>query len=79
MSSYAPLSKGHKRPAEDSITPARKRISNGNSETQYWMVQWRAPQTRKHKTWDGDGVLVAEGNKFTLYDMDGQRCVLVTH
>ncbi|KAH8119362.1 P-loop containing nucleoside triphosphate hydrolase protein [Phellopilus nigrolimitatus] len=38
---------------------------------QYWMVQWRAPQYRKHKTWDGDGVLVLSGGKGTLYGMEG--------
>ncbi|KAF9007989.1 SNF2 family N-terminal domain-containing protein [Cyathus striatus] len=37
-----------------------------------WMVQWRNPQHRKHKTWDGDGVLVVEENKATLHDVDGK-------
>ena len=36
----------------------------------------RAPQTKKHKTWDGDGVLVLSGGKGVLYDMDGHVCVL---
>ncbi|KAI0320767.1 P-loop containing nucleoside triphosphate hydrolase protein [Amylostereum chailletii] len=38
----------------------------------YWMVQWRVPQSRKHKTWDGDGVLVVNGTKATLLDQDGR-------
>ncbi|KAK2467800.1 hypothetical protein APHAL10511_000095 [Amanita phalloides] len=38
----------------------------------YWMVQWRKPQYKKHKTWDGDGVLVVEGFKAGLYDSDGK-------
>ena len=32
----------------------------------------RNPQTRKHKTWDEDGVLQVVGSKATLYDMDAK-------
>ncbi|TDL24190.1 hypothetical protein BD410DRAFT_745512 [Rickenella mellea] len=42
----------------------------------YWMVQWRAPQHRKHKTWDGDGVLAINGMKAALYDLDGKLIVM---
>jgi len=32
----------------------------------------RNPQTKKHKTWDGDGVLVSRTNgESTLYDING--------
>ncbi|KAI5123982.1 hypothetical protein M0805_006394 [Coniferiporia weirii] len=37
---------------------------------QCWMVQWRKPQYKKHKTWDGDGILVLSGGKGTLYDLE---------
>ncbi|CDO75591.1 hypothetical protein BN946_scf184858.g31 [Trametes cinnabarina] len=40
---------------------------------QYWMVQWRNPQYKKHKTWDGDAVLVVSGSKCTLYDSDNRQ------
>ncbi|KAI0750810.1 P-loop containing nucleoside triphosphate hydrolase protein [Daedaleopsis nitida] len=40
---------------------------------QYWMVQWRNPQYKKHKTWDGDAVLVVSGNKCTLYESDNRQ------
>ncbi|EIW61952.1 uncharacterized protein TRAVEDRAFT_57102 [Trametes versicolor FP-101664 SS1] len=39
----------------------------------YFMVQWRNPQYKKHKTWDGDAVLVVSGNKCTLYDTDNKQ------
>ncbi|KAI1786543.1 P-loop containing nucleoside triphosphate hydrolase protein [Ganoderma leucocontextum] len=39
----------------------------------YWMVQWRNPQYKKHKTWDGDAVLVVSGHKCTLYDSDNRQ------
>jgi DNA repair and recombination protein RAD54B len=32
----------------------------------------RNHQYKKHKTWDGDAVLVANAAKATLYDMDGK-------
>ena len=32
----------------------------------------RAPQARKHKTWEGDGVLVVNGTRGTLLDLDGK-------
>lgn len=36
------------------------------------MIQWRSPQYKKHKTWDGDAVLVLKGLKGTLYDLEGK-------
>lgn len=35
----------------------------------------RNPQTKKHKTWEGDAMLVRIGRKATLYDVDGRQCV----
>jgi hypothetical protein len=32
----------------------------------------RTPQTRKHKTWEGDGILVINGSRATLKDQDGR-------
>lgn len=32
----------------------------------------RSPQYKKHKTWDGDAVLVLKGLKGTLYDLEGK-------
>jgi DNA repair and recombination protein RAD54B len=56
----------------------------------YWMVQWcasrvvraltplrpcrRVKQTKKHKTWDGDAVLVMTGTDARLVDTDGRLC-----
>ncbi|KZT04627.1 uncharacterized protein LAESUDRAFT_727800 [Laetiporus sulphureus 93-53] len=40
-----------------------------------WMVLWRNPQYKKHKTWDGDAVLVIRGNTCTLYESDGRILV----
>jgi DNA repair and recombination protein RAD54B len=37
---------------------------------------WRKPQNKKHKTWEGDGVLILEGNKLKLFDKDtAKQCV----
>ncbi|KAH7108135.1 P-loop containing nucleoside triphosphate hydrolase protein [Auriculariales sp. MPI-PUGE-AT-0066] len=39
----------------------------------FWMVQYRAPQQKKHKTWDDDGVLEVVGARATLWDMTNQK------
>ncbi|KAJ7782862.1 P-loop containing nucleoside triphosphate hydrolase protein [Mycena metata] len=55
---------------EESI---RKRVAvEADGEEHYWVVQWRNYQQKKHKTWDGDGVLVVSGFKSTLYDSEGK-------
>lgn len=46
--------------------------SASGSGTKYWMVQWRAPQSKKHKTWEGDGVLVVTKPKGVLMDLEGR-------
>ncbi|KAG8213764.1 P-loop containing nucleoside triphosphate hydrolase protein [Butyriboletus roseoflavus] len=50
---------------------AAERASGSSKET-YWMIQWRMPQYKKHKTWDGDAVLVLNGAKGTMYDLEGK-------
>lgn len=42
------------------------------ADESYWMVQWRKPQQKKHKTWDGDGILVVRGMRCILKDTDGK-------
>ncbi|KAF9222619.1 hypothetical protein BS17DRAFT_802837 [Gyrodon lividus] len=44
----------------------------GGSKEEYWMIQWRTPQYKKHKTWDGDAVLVLNGTRGTMYDLEGK-------
>ncbi|CAK5281379.1 unnamed protein product [Mycena citricolor] len=67
MPSFLPLKRKH----EETHESSRKRpaIDTGSH---YWMVQWRNFQAKKHKTWDGDGVLVVDENKTTLYDSEGK-------
>ncbi|KAG6330522.1 hypothetical protein ID866_8566 [Astraeus odoratus] len=45
---------------------------SGSHGEEYWMVQWRMHQYKKHKTWEGDAVLVLHGSKGTLYDLEGK-------
>ncbi|KAG6906213.1 hypothetical protein DXG01_015152, partial [Tephrocybe rancida] len=83
MPAFQPLSAKRKPDYEEES--ARKRpafgINSSSRAEEYWMVQWqvdadnsvvRNPQTRKHKTWDGDAILVANTSKATLYDVDGK-------
>ncbi|KAE8190615.1 hypothetical protein A4X06_0g5040 [Tilletia controversa] len=41
----------------------------------FFLCQWRKPQARKHKTWDGDALLIVHtgGSSCTLRCLDSQR------
>ncbi|VDC03609.1 unnamed protein product [Peniophora sp. CBMAI 1063] len=68
-------SNGLKRKSEATEDYSRKRPANDTTSSggeRYWMVQWRLPQARKHKTWEGDGVLVVNSSRATLMDQDGR-------
>lgn len=47
-----------------SLPPRPVPLLPNTSEASY-LCQWRAPQTRKHKTWEGDAILILHGNKTT--------------
>ncbi|KAK9385667.1 SNF2 family N-terminal domain-containing protein [Lipomyces mesembrius] len=38
----------------------------------YFTALWRKVTTKKHKTWDGDGILIVKGNVCTLHDISGK-------
>ncbi|KAG9316429.1 hypothetical protein JVU11DRAFT_2463 [Chiua virens] len=42
------------------------------------MINRRKPQYKKHRTWDGDAVLVLNGAKGTLYDLEGKLYALIS-
>ncbi|KAJ8077029.1 helicase [Marasmius tenuissimus] len=71
----APQTNAQKRKAPDEdheVILKRPNLGQGGGQDHYWMVQWRNKQTRKNKSWEGDGVLVAlgGGSRSTLYDTD---------
>ncbi|KIR82076.1 DNA repair and recombination protein RAD54B [Cryptococcus gattii EJB2] len=39
----------------------------------YFAVQWRKPQFKKHKTWDGDANIKVEDNRIVMLDEDGNQ------
>jgi hypothetical protein len=53
-----------KRPAED---------DDSTLEEHYYNCLWRKMTTKKHKTWDGDGVIVVLGKSYTLKDSEGKE------
>ncbi|KAJ1305825.1 hypothetical protein OPQ81_010552 [Rhizoctonia solani] len=68
-----------KRKAGEGDEPNGKRVKEESSSThtsytkkKYYQILWRAPQTKKHKTWDGDGVLVIAGSTYELLDEDAK-------
>ncbi|KZO94503.1 hypothetical protein CALVIDRAFT_556302 [Calocera viscosa TUFC12733] len=54
----------------DNVAYRQMQTAGSSKDETYWNVQWRKPQTKKHKTWDGDGVLIVAGTKMTLKDLD---------
>ncbi|KAK9348113.1 SNF2 family N-terminal domain-containing protein [Lipomyces starkeyi] len=49
----------------------------------YFTALWRKVTMKKHKTWDGDGILILNGNLCTLHDSSGKvigrtRCKFTT-
>ncbi|KAG2153895.1 P-loop containing nucleoside triphosphate hydrolase protein [Suillus clintonianus] len=52
--------------------PSACRASNSHGGEEYWMIQWRLPQYKKHKTWDGDAVLVLTGIRGSMFDLEGK-------
>ncbi|KZT43673.1 hypothetical protein SISSUDRAFT_1068881 [Sistotremastrum suecicum HHB10207 ss-3] len=74
-----------KRPSDENSTLSNKRPSLAHSPdnltppsrtaSQYWIVQWRSPQAKKHKTWEGDAVIAVSTNRVEFYDMEGKPYV----
>lgn len=58
------------------VAPAAAYRTEGDTEekTRYWTVQWRKPQTRKNKSWDGDGYVSQCGTKVVFMDEDSKVC-----
>ncbi len=44
-----------------------------NPQEAYFNVLWRRQTNRKHKTWDGDGVIIVGGGSLVLKDLDGSQ------
>lgn len=52
-------------------TSQNKAANAGQVKSSYWYVNWRKPQHKKHKTWDGDAYLMHKGDKLTLVTEKG--------
>ncbi|KAF8970731.1 helicase [Entomortierella lignicola] len=55
--------------------PAPKRVEVNEEEDACYSVLWRKKTGKKHKTWDGDGILVVRGINGVLKDMEGKDIV----
>ncbi|PBL03987.1 hypothetical protein ARMGADRAFT_1049644 [Armillaria gallica] len=76
MPAFQPPQSSGKRKSDQPDSQSRKRqaLDTGAAgSSEYWMVQWRNHQSKKHKTWEGDGVVVVEGSHATLFDTDGKQ------
>ncbi|KAJ5382281.1 SNF2-related protein [Penicillium concentricum] len=59
----------------DSTTqsPGGESTKDDTSDERYFNVLWRKPSAKKHKTWDGDGILSTRGEFVYLRDIAGKE------
>ncbi|KAJ5488370.1 Helicase C-terminal [Penicillium expansum] len=59
----------------DSVThsPSNELTKDDTSDEKYFNVLWRKPSAKKHKTWDGDGILSTRGGFVYLRDTAGKE------
>ncbi|KNC50305.1 CAMK protein kinase [Thecamonas trahens ATCC 50062] len=75
----APLHRGFKPPTARAGAAAGRPAATGGSKAdesvkkRYYAVVWRKYTRKKHKTWDGDGVLVMTGSSVTLLNDEGKQ------
>ena len=53
-------------------SPDQQKSELTNSSEGYYMVLWRKHTAKKHKTWEGDGVLAVQGGYASLQDISGR-------
>ncbi|KAG0271153.1 DNA repair and recombination protein rad54b [Linnemannia exigua] len=56
-----------------SLAPANPPAPTVDKQERCFNVLWRKKTGKKHKTWDGDGVLIVNGSQAVLKDMDGKE------
>lgn len=62
--------------------PLKRTVNDGRVSTSfgghrsYWLCQYRAPQYKKHKTWDGDGILEVLGTRGIFYGLDSKKYLI---
>ncbi|KAJ5042784.1 uncharacterized protein L3040_004177 [Drepanopeziza brunnea f. sp. 'multigermtubi'] len=60
-------------PVKNPLEAKPRPESQAGSPESYYMVLWRKFTTKKHKTWDGDGILSVRDGYASLQDVDGGR------
>ncbi|OQD62625.1 hypothetical protein PENPOL_c011G06032 [Penicillium polonicum] len=54
-------------------SPSSELTKDDTSDERYFNVLWRKPSAKKHKTWDGDGILSTRGEFVYLRDIAGKE------
>lgn len=60
----------HSAPKE--ITVSEGQEEKPDSLVKYFSVVWCKASKKKHKKWEGDGILIVKGKSFTLKDLEGK-------
>ncbi|EJT99579.1 hypothetical protein DACRYDRAFT_109677 [Dacryopinax primogenitus] len=58
--------------SKNSVKPMDHPTDADYKVVRYYTVNWRKPQTKKHKTWDGDAYLVVTGTRGVMQEAGGR-------
>ncbi|QQK42142.1 DsDNA-dependent ATPase (Rad54b), putative [Penicillium digitatum] len=74
IASRKPLLQVNNRGSDSVInSPSSGSTKDDISDERYFNVLWRKPSAKKHKTWDGDGILSTRGDLVCLRDTAGKE------
>lgn len=58
--------------ASEEIIESKAQEEEASSLYKYFSVVWCKASKKKHKTWEGDAILIVKGRSFTLKDLEGK-------
>ncbi|XP_076780292.1 DNA repair and recombination protein RAD54B isoform X4 [Arvicanthis niloticus] len=58
--------------ASEEILESKAQEEEASSLYKYFSVVWCKASKKKHKTWEGDAILIVKGRSFTLKDLEGK-------
>ncbi|KAJ6078447.1 hypothetical protein N7467_008200 [Penicillium canescens] len=73
LASRKPLIQVNNKGTNSSTSSSVESLNDDSTDEKYFNVLWRKPTAKKHKTWDGDGVLSARGGFVYLRDLAGKE------
>ncbi|EEB05953.2 ATP-dependent DNA helicase Rdh54 [Schizosaccharomyces japonicus yFS275] len=60
-------------PSANAIASKQTELEQSEKPLRVFSILWRKITFKKHKTWEGDGILVIQGNQCSIHNLDGER------